>query len=118
MFSFAGISNVTSAQLDMVERIVQTLAALGDPEKLKQNALMLKREQEAALKTMAEAADAQRALEQARAVHERQAAELQAKAQDLESREARLNQLAAQVAEQKEALANAKRELREKLKAA
>jgi hypothetical protein len=118
-FAFAGLDVATlGGQLDMVERFCVVLANLADTKKLESGARLIREETQRHLQAMADATKAEQSLAQAKAAHDQRAAELQAKAQDLASREQRLHQLAAQVAQREEALANAKRELREKLKAA
>jgi hypothetical protein len=89
-FSFAGISNVTADQLDLVERILVTLSALGDPAKLKANGEALKRAQTESLAALERAAAAERSLAEVTARQERQAAELTAREQAVTDRENKL----------------------------
>jgi hypothetical protein len=118
-FNFAGLDVATlGGQLDTVERFCVVLANLADTKKLENGLRLVRGETQRHLQAMADLTKAEQALAAAQAADASRKAELQAMAQDLESREQRLHQLAAQVAQREEALANAKRELREKLKAA
>jgi hypothetical protein len=93
--NFAGLTpsevSAVGVQIDLVDRIVQTLAALADPAKLRAHAERMKAQEQASLKAMAAAAEAQRALdsrENALAARERA---LEARSQDLTRKENELN---------------------------
>jgi hypothetical protein len=76
--------------LDLIPRMAAVWSRWCDFEGVEAHAKLFRKEQQAALKAMAEAEAARRALEQTRSEQDRQAAELQAKAQDLETRELRV----------------------------
>jgi hypothetical protein len=122
-FNFAGLGSVAALgeQLDLYQRIMVGIGDLFDPAKIEANALMCKRAQTEALEAMRRSADAQRVLDSRENdlnTRERALAAREARSQDLEERESKLNVREAQVSEREEALASAKRELRERLKAA
>jgi hypothetical protein len=93
--NFAGLTpsevSAIGVQIDLVDRIVQTLAALADPAKLRAHAERMKVQEQAALAAMAKAADAQLALDgRENALNTRERA-LEARSQDLTRKESELD---------------------------
>ena len=93
--NFAGLtpSEVTAlgGQLDVIERLIQMLANISDPKKLEANARLCKQAQSEALAAMAQAADAQRLLDQAKSDLDRMSTALDARGRELDRREIALN---------------------------
>jgi hypothetical protein len=114
--NFAGLtpSEVTAlgGQLDVLERLILTLASISDPAKLEANARMCKQAQTEALAAMEKAAAAERSLADVTARQEQMAAELQAKTQDLETRELRLREREVQITDREQKFAELAARLR------
>jgi hypothetical protein len=114
--NFAGLtpSEVTAlgGQLDVLERLILTLASISDPKKLEANARVCKQAQTEALDAMAKAASAEQSLAEVRFNLERAAAQLTEREQALEARELRLNQREVQITDREQKFAELAARLR------
>jgi hypothetical protein len=100
---FAGLDVAAlGTQLQQLEKIVLLWTRFCDFEQVEQRVRLLRDETQAALNAMEKAAKAEQSLAAVQERQERAAAELQAKVQDLETRELRLQERAAAISEREQ----------------
>jgi hypothetical protein len=104
--NFAGLTpteiSMVGEQIDLVDRVIRTLAALADPAKLRANAERMQAQEQSALAAMAKAADAQLALDgRENALNTRERA-LEVRSQDLTRKESEVDARAAAITRREE----------------